>query len=301
MSDIGNVCLLGLGEVGSLLADDLANDASLVAWDRQFGDPASVPSQHAGKRSRLRRAASAETAVSGCQLVISAVTAAQDLDAARSILPGLEPGAWFLDLNSVSPATRRAVANVTQDAGARYVEGAIMSPIRPKGIASPVLAGGPHASAFVPLARMLGFTGMTFCAEDLGRASAIKLCRSVVVKGTESLLAESLLAARHYGVDEEVIAALDGFFSHDDLARHAIYMISRSLEHGVRRAEEMREAASTVAEAGLEYAMSEASARSQEQVAQLGQALEQQELGAMLDAMLAIRRSRDATMEKQIR
>lgn len=289
MSGIRNICLLGLGEVGSLLADNLAGrDISLVAWDRQFDDSTSLPSKNAGRSNNLRQARSAESAAAGCEVIISAVTAAQDLNAARSVLPGLQQRAWFLDLNSVAPATRQAVSDVVQDAGGRYVEGAIMSPINPEGIASPVLAGGANARAFVPIAQRLGFTGMTFCSDRIGSASATKMCRSIVVKGMESLLVESLLAARYHGVDTAVIASLGNLFPSNEWAQHARYMISRSLAHGVRRAEEMDEVARMIADAGMDGSMSIACARSQEQAARLAQAVNEQELGPMLDTMLAI-------------
>lgn len=289
MNGIRTICLLGLGEVGSLLADNLGRrEVSLVCWDRQFDDAGSVPSRNAITRKQLRQAPSAEEAAPGCELVISAVTAAQNLDAARSIVSGLDRGAWFLDLNSVSPSARQSAAEIVQQAGGRYVEAAVMSPIHPDGIASPILAGGPHARTFIPVAHGLGFSRMTFCADRIGLASATKMCRSVVVKGMESLLVESLLAARHHGVDGAVIASLRDLFPHPDWAQHARYMISRSLRHGLRRSEEMCEAAETVAEAGIDGWMSEASARSQERAAQLARASDQHELGPMLDAMLAI-------------
>ena len=129
---------------------------------------------------------------------------------------------------------------------------------------------------------------MTFCSDRTGLASATKMCRSVVVKGMESLLIEALLAARRYGVDEAVMASLDNLFKHGQWAEQWRYMISRSLMHGVRRSEEMREVARTIGEAGIDGWMSEACARSQERAAQLAPAADTQEFGAMLDAMLAI-------------
>jgi len=299
VSGIRSICLIGLGEVGSRLADDLVErNVSLVVWDYQFGDASSVPSRNAVSRKQLRKAASAKTAAAGYELVISAVTAAQNLDAARSVLSGVERDAWFLDLNSVSPATRQSVADIVQHAGGRYVEAAIMSPIHSEGIASPMLAGGPYARAFVPIAQGLGFSQMKVCSDRIGLASATKMCRSVVVKGMESLLVESLLAARYHGVDEAVFASLGNLFPHPEWAQYARYMISRSLTHGVRRAEEMREVARTVAEAGIDGWMSEACARSQEQAAQLARAADQQELGPMLDTMLEMVRGNAALEER---
>lgn len=299
MSSIRNICLLGLGEVGSVLAGDLLSAAALrlAAWDRQFADPGSAPSRFAASCPDLCSAKAGDTAAENAELVISAVTAAEDLEAARSVLPGLQPGAWFLDLNSVSPASRQAVAECVEAAGGRYVEGAIMSPISPRRIASPILVGGPHARELVPLARNLGFTGLEFCADSIGRAAATKLCRSVVVKGMESLLVEALAAARHYGVEDAVIASLANVLPHPDWPEQARYMMSRSLRHGTRRAAEMCEAAATVAGAGIEPWMSEACARRQAWGAEIT-GKPAPGLAAMLDELLAMNDANDTNDAK---
>jgi len=287
MSEIHNICLLGLGEVGSRLASHFDNRRGLQlrTWDCLFTDPGSKPSAQLQRFSHLTAAADAATAANDCALVISAVTAAQDLAAARSVTPGMKAGAWFLDLNSVSPGTKRRVADEVEGAGGRYVEAAILSPIEPLGMAAPILLGGPHAKAFLPVAAQLGFSAAQFCSRQIGRAAATKMCRSIVIKGVEALLAEALLTARNYGVENQVMASLNNLLPRPDWPQHARYMISRSLLHGSRRAEEMREAAQTVREAGIEPWMSAACANRQDWAAQFAAALEHEDLSAMLDTI----------------
>ena len=160
-----------------------------------------------------------------------------------------------------------------------------MTPIAPKRIASPMLLGGPHAAEFVERARVLGFAGQAF-AQEIGRASATKMCRSVMIKGVESLLCESLVAARHYGVEKVVLDSLSDLLPVGDWEKLASYMVSRALEHGIRRAEEMREAAKTVFEAGLVPIMASATAEREQWAAAYREALGQRnDLAAMLDAM----------------
>lgn len=283
---VARIGLLGFGEVGQRLARDLhgQTDAPLCAWDLKFDDPGSGPSM---ALEELDFVEAGDTAgdVADCDMVISAVTAAEAVAAARSVRTGLRRGARFVDLNSVSPATRRDAAAVIGEAGGRYVEAVVMSAIEPRGIASPVLLGGPHAeSALQPLAR-LGFSGARFCSAELGRASATKMCRSVLVKGTEALLAEALLAARHYGVEDAVLESLQDLFPAPDWRERARYMISRSLQHGTRRAEEMREAARTVRDAGINPWMAEACTERQDWAAGFGNALGQEGLAGMLDVI----------------
>jgi 3-hydroxyisobutyrate dehydrogenase-like beta-hydroxyacid dehydrogenase len=185
----------------------------------------------------------------------------------------------------VSPGGKVEVSQIVEAANARYVESAIMSPINPKRAASPMLLGGPHAAEFLPIARQLGFTAATVFSEQIGGASAAKMCRSVIIKGMEALLGESLLAARRYGVEGAVLQSLGSVLNADDWRAQARYMISRSLVHGRRRAEEMREVARTVGEAGFEPRMSSACAVWQDWASAHRAAAAHEDLNDMLDAI----------------
>jgi 3-hydroxyisobutyrate dehydrogenase-like beta-hydroxyacid dehydrogenase len=288
MTDAPIVALIGFGEVGQTLARDLvqAGVTELRAWDVRFADRASIPSLALPNHPIVRAAASATEAVRGATLVISAVTAAQDVEAAEAAAPGMNGGGLFVDLNSASPGMKIRSAALIEAAGGRYVEAAVMSPIGPKRIASPMLLGGVHMQAFLDLAMPLGFTGAKAFSQDLGKASAAKMCRSVMVKGIEALLTESLLSARRYDVLDTVVGSLTDLFPLPNWPELSRYMISRSVEHGTRRAEEMREAARTVAEAGITPLMSTAIAERQDWAADFKPALEQDQLIAMLDAIL---------------
>ena len=288
MSQVTQVCLLGFGEVGQTLAEDLAATINLAlrSYDRKFSDPDSVPSRALRTHPCVEACNSAESAARGCQLIVSAVTAAEDLSATESVVAGMDQGCVYLDLNSVSPATTNAAAALVNGAGARYVEAAIMSPIGPRRIESPILLGGPHAEAFVTIAESLGFTGARFYSAELGRVSAAKMCRSVIIKGVEALITEALVPARRFGVESEVLLSLQDLLPGVDWTAHAHYLIGRSLQHGSRRAEEMREVAETVREAGLEPLMSEACAARQTWAPQFANALTAATLDDMLDVIL---------------
>ena len=280
------IALIGFGEVGRTLgADLLVRGAKVSVYDILFARADSAPSL-ALKEIPARNAASPVVAVKDAELVISAVTAASDVDAARSVVSGLERGAFYLDVNSVSPGMKRACADIVEGAGGRYVEAAVMTPIAPKRIASPMLLGGPHAAEFVKRAAPLGFDVKEF-SNLIGQASAVKMCRSVIIKGTEALLTESMLAARRYGVEKPVLDSLSDLLPVGDWEKIARYFISRSLEHGVRRAEEMRESATTVAEAGVEPLMARATAEREDWAAGFKHASAEKDLAGMLDAILS--------------
>ncbi|HVN44469.1 MAG TPA: DUF1932 domain-containing protein [Steroidobacteraceae bacterium] len=284
--DIG---LIGLGEVGQVLAHDLHRTAraKVCAWDRLFPVEESEPRRAAAELPFLAAAGSMAEAVRGRTLVISAVTAGECRAAALEAASALTPGTYYLDLNSVSPGTRTEAARTIEAVGGRYIEAAVMSPIAPQRIASPVWLGGPHAQGFLPLAKSLGFHGAAVYSGTVGAASAVKMCRSVIVKGMEALLAESLLTARRHGVEDAVLTSLKDLFPVADWRKLARYMISRSLQHGRRRAEEMEEAARTVAEAGLEPWMSRGCIARQRWAAAHAGALRHEALTDMLDDLLA--------------
>ena len=100
------------------------------------------------------------------------------------------------------------------------------------------------------LLRELGFVAETV-SSDLGVASAIKLCRSVIIKGLESLVVESFTAARSLGVERQVLASLQETYPQFDWEKQGDYLFSRVIQHGKRRAEEMRASAQMIDATGV--------------------------------------------------
>ncbi|TNE67787.1 MAG: NAD(P)-dependent oxidoreductase [Alphaproteobacteria bacterium] len=287
--DLRQICLVGYGEVGQMLHEDLPQTCDFVAWDTRFPVGGSGPARVATARG-LTLTAGAAAAVRSADLVISAVTAEEALEAVQAVLPGLKPGAWYLDLNSCAPATKIAAAELVLAAGGHYVEGAVMAPVGPRRLGTAMLLGGPDAAAFLPVAKALGFTGAEVFSDHYGKASAAKMCRSIMVKGLEALVLEALLSARHYGVEDKVLSSLDNLLADRDWPNLSQYMISRALQHGRRRAEEMREVAKTVADAGVRPRMSGATAESQDAAAAFAAALDADGLDDMLDRILLMAR-----------
>jgi 3-hydroxyisobutyrate dehydrogenase-like beta-hydroxyacid dehydrogenase len=261
------IALIGYGEVGRILAEDLRAHA-LVACDLK----AALPDygEHAA-RTGIELLTGHAQAVQGADLVISAVTASQAVAVAEACAPGLARDAFFLDFNSASPGAKCRAADIVNAAGARYVEGAVMTSVPPYRLRVPLLLGGPDAAALEPRLRALGFAPR-IASERLGVASATKMCRSVMIKGLEAMVIESFTVARHYGVEDAVIASLQETFPGIDWDKQAAYFFQRVIEHGQRRSEEVREVAVTVREAGLEPWSAAGTAERQAWVAALAQA-----------------------------
>jgi 3-hydroxyisobutyrate dehydrogenase-like beta-hydroxyacid dehydrogenase len=247
-----NVALIGYGEVGRILAEDLrAAGHAVRAFDLKL-DRAEGESMHAHARAYgVTLAVSHVAAVQGADLVVSAVTANQTVAAATTCANALEPNSFFLDFNSASPGAKTVAATHVALGRGRYVEGAVMTAVPPYRIKVPLLLGGPHAESALPVLTELGFAAKV-ASGRLGVASATKMCRSVIIKGLEAMVIESFTAARHHGVEDEVIGSLCETFPGIDWERQAAYFFRRVIEHGRRRGEEMREAAVTVEEAGMQ-------------------------------------------------
>ncbi len=267
-----NVALIGYGEVGRILAEDLrTRGVAVSAYDLKLDSGQGQPlREHAAAQGVVLGAAHAQ-AVHGADLVVSAVTASQAVAVAEACAPALKPGCFFLDFNSASPGAKCRAAGIVAGAGARYVEGAVMTSIPPYRIKVPLLLGGPHALALQPLLAELGFAPKV-ASDKLGVASATKMCRSVMIKGLEAMVIESFATARAYGVEDAVLASLKETFPGIDWEKQASYFFQRVIEHGRRRSEEVREVAETVREIGLVPWSAEGTAERQAWVADLADA-----------------------------
>ena len=110
-------------------------------------------------------------------------------------------------------------------------------------------------------------------AAAIGSAAAVKMCRSIVVKGLEALMVECVLAATQFDADELVFASLNESFPGIDWKKLADYMTGRVVVHGERRAREMEEVAETLRAIGIDPIMAEATARRQDWVGEAESAL----------------------------
>jgi 3-hydroxyisobutyrate dehydrogenase-like beta-hydroxyacid dehydrogenase len=261
MTKVGTVALIGFGEAGMAFASAWRADA--VAYDIKTDDPALAAAKRADyARCGVTGAASLAEALAGAGLILSLVTADQALAAAEAAARSIAPGALYCDFNSVAPQTKQEAARLIEAAGAAYADVAVMAPVHPARLAVPLLVSGADACAALAA---LGFRPRRI-EGPVGRASTIKMLRSVMVKGIEALTAECFLAARKAGVAEEVAASLDASWPGADWAARADYNLGRMRAHGLRRAAEMEEVAATLEGLGQSGAMARAAAEVQRRI-----------------------------------
>jgi 3-hydroxyisobutyrate dehydrogenase-like beta-hydroxyacid dehydrogenase len=260
------LAFIGFGEVGQTFASGFSGSdgVQVAAYDLLFDDA----NKRGGMIARaealgVRVAADAADAAREARVVISAVTAAAAGEVARAAAGYLRPGQLFFDVNSASPNTKRTAAGHVAACGADYVEGAVMAAVSGPGLKVQILAGGKAAPAAAEILNPLGMN-LTPVATEIGRASATKLSRSIVIKGLEAILVQCAAAARAWDVEADVIASLGRTYPGIDWQQQAEYAAERVGRHGVRRAQEMREAAEMVADLGLDPVLARAIADVQE-------------------------------------
>lgn len=257
--------VIGFGEAGSILGADLVVAGhDVVTYDILLDSRSGrAPLLERARASHVRTAATLADAVSGAEIIISAVTAASSADVAAQAARALGAGQVLLDINSVSPATKCSSARIVEASGADFVEAAVMAAVPPQRLRVPMLLGGRQAASLAQALRAAGMNA-TAIAERIGVASAVKMCRSIVIKGLEALTLECMLAARRLGAEPEVLDSLNQTFPHMGWnATLPDYLVSRIAEHGRRRAAEMREVARTLQDVGVEPTMALAAAARQ--------------------------------------
>jgi 3-hydroxyisobutyrate dehydrogenase-like beta-hydroxyacid dehydrogenase len=264
------ISFIGFGEAGQAIASGLRESGieQIAAWDILFPDAAGAKLKAAGEQYGVRLATSAADAARDSDMIIAAVTAASSLEAARSVAPHLTGNPYYLDINSVSPGRKKAASDLLAGK-ARYVDVAVIAPIHPARHKTPLLLAGPHAEAAAPLLQEIDMT-LRIVSPETGKAAAVKMIRSVMIKGIEALTLECFLAASRADLLEEVTASLKNNYPSLDWTEIASYNIERMANHGERRAAEMEESAITLRELDIDPLMVDGTIGRQREMGVLG-------------------------------
>jgi 3-hydroxyisobutyrate dehydrogenase-like beta-hydroxyacid dehydrogenase len=255
--------LIGFGEAGRTFAGASGWQSQVCVFDIKGVDPLTRAAMlSACHQAEVNCCENLSDALNQTSSVLSLVTADQCLAVAQNAAQHIAFGACYFDMNSVAPDTKREAAKVIAAAGGRYFDVAIMAPVDPAQMAVPLLISGPQADKGASVLRQLGFGNVRMVGSDIGRASSIKMIRSIMVKGQEALTAEMLLAADKAGVTDEVLASLG-----DGWVAKASYNLERMMTHGLRRAAEMEEVAKTLTALGVEPAMTSGTIMRQREMA----------------------------------
>ena len=260
---INRVGMIGFGEAGRAIAQSLtAQDPSVVI---HAFDKAPTAAMAGGAATLVQ---SPFELAQNSDLIFSVVTADEAVSAAKAIAPFLTKSHYLLDGNSVSPGTKRQAAELITSHDACYCDMAIMAPIHPRGHKTPILLSGSGRDVLEPLCEKWDFS-YAWEGEAVGQASIVKMLRSILIKGMECLITESVTASQALGLDERILQSAGKTLGIADMPALADYVMERAATHGRRRAAEMREVAKTLDELGLSNDMSSAIAIMQDRIADM--------------------------------
>lgn len=270
--DPTTIALLGLGEGGTALARGFAEDSgwrqpgsnrSLIAVDIALGE--GIRGEAMAERAAamgVQIAKGYTPALSEAAFVTSTVTGDDALDAARSALEYLAPGTVYLDFNTITRKTAQEIAGLMAEKSVRYVDVAVFGSFHAVGYRTPLLISGESTDRIVPWMRQLGFV-VQVLNDRAGDASAVKMLRSIMVKGMEALAIECLVAAREQDLLEEVLNCF-GDIDQATFRGMLDILVTTHVPHAKRRMEEVQKVNKNLIETGIEPLMSAATLRNHE-------------------------------------
>jgi len=253
--------LVGFGEAGRSFAGHFSrrDDVVVKAFDTLFQqEPWAETLEQELKQTCTQACLRMEELVADSDLVFSLVTPSASKRVAEQAAQ-----AWpservlFIDLNTSPPTVKAECARLFETASC-YVDGAILDSFRSRGPLVPIVLAGPHAERAAHTMCGLGLN-VRFIGPRLGAASAIKMCRSVFMKGVECLFVESLLAAQEYGSTREVLASIEESITSGPFGDWVKMLVTTHAVHAGRRGDEMEKIVGALQALDIEPVMSKAS------------------------------------------
>ena len=288
--------ILGFGEAGLRFAQDLSQGGltDIVAYSRTGAkEPAAGPLHAQAAAAGAKLVKTVRALCKGTDVVIALTPGKSAVAAARKTLKYLSPGQIYVDMSSAAVKTMEDIARLLEGR-ARFVDAAIMSPVPLNGIKAGVAASGADAEAFRALMEPYGMN-VNVVGSKPGGASAMKLLRSVCMKGLSGVLIESLEAAQRYGVLEAVAADIAGSFEERTFAEYMKRYVCGTVVHAERRVHEMADALALLNSLGSSTRMTKATRANLVDLAKLGlrekfNAREPATIAAAIEAIVELRR-----------
>ena len=243
-----SVAILGIGEAGGTLARDLlAKGIRVCGWDPE---PRNLP-------DGLNFASSNPAAVSGADVVLSVNWASVAIEVATEVAPVLQLNQLYADLNTAAPQLKRELVPIIEKSGALFIDGALMSPVLPKGLGTPLYASGSGAKLFAEMMAPLGMP-ITFLDYEAGNAATHKLVRSIVYKGVAAVVMECLEAAKALNMTKYARSQIMTILQDEAMMDR---FVSGSIKHAKRRVEEMESVVEMLNSIGVSAFTSQASVK----------------------------------------
>lgn len=251
---------IGFGEAAFHIAKGLAGAGlgRIRAFDVMAKDPKAGPLvRDRASLASVELVESLADLLASCDTVLCATSAKYALAIGREAAPFLREGTLYADLNSASPGTKKRIGEVVDAAGGRFVDAAVMELVPPHGHKVPLAVSGSGAKEFMERLSPYGMK-ISYIGEAAGSSSALKMMRSIFMKGLTALLLETLVAGRKAGVDSQIMDSISGTLDSRPIAETAKLLVTRTAIAAERRVAEMGEVMDTLEEMGLDSSASRA-------------------------------------------
>lgn len=223
------IAILGLGEAGSHFANDLAKMGVEVTGF----DPNPVRQLHPSITVKESNGEAARNA----DIIFSANLSSVSVEIADELARVLQPHQFFCEMNTSGPEKKQKIAEVLAPSGVKMIDLAIMAPVPPKGILTPLLASGQYAAAFLKKVEPLNLDISMVANGQIGDAATRKLLRSIVYKGIAAVVCEAMEAGQAFGIENYIRGQISSLIGgNDDLIDR---FVEGSKTHAVRRMHEM--------------------------------------------------------------
>lgn len=251
------VVFIGFGEAAFNIAAGLRSEglSAMGAFDINAHNP---------KVAEVIRSRARETGVtlfddarSACEqgdFIFSLTSAEVALRVAEDVFPHLRDGQVYVDMNSAAPAIKEAIDRIARKPGVLFCDAGVMGTVPGNRHRVPMFVAGDGAARFVEAFTCHGMK-LTALNAPAGGASAIKMLKSIVMKGLPQLMFESFVGAHKYGVLDILVASLSASLDGKSIEELADTFIARTLIHAARRSAEMKDVRSTLETLGADSSM----------------------------------------------
>jgi 3-hydroxyisobutyrate dehydrogenase-like beta-hydroxyacid dehydrogenase len=244
--------LLHPGEMGAAVGGCLVSVGHEVLWDPTGRSRASTGRALAGELTGV----TFDPLIRRCSVILSICPPHAALDVAGQVAAAGYVGI-YVDANAISAGTAEQVSGMVTEAGASYVDGAIIGLPPQNAGHTRLYLSGPRANEVRVL---FGRSALDARIADgpLYAASAVKMAYAAWTKGSSALLLAARALARAGGVERTLLA--EWALSQPDLAARSEGAAASAAAKGWRWIAEMEEIAAAMTEAGLPSGFHEAAA-----------------------------------------
>lgn len=232
---------IGFGEAAFELASGLKQHGlkSITAYDPLWNMEAySDLVLNRAEKANVELVESPEKVLQVADAVIVAVPADKALDVSNQLKPYLQKGCVYIDVSASSPDIKRKAAANVNEHGGKFVDAAMMGPLPVYKHKVPILASGDGTDTFIEL--MTGFEMNISKVSDVpGEATAVKLIRSIHMKGIAALYLELLEAAHEFNVEKLVIDSISETMNRHTFEETMNRLVTGTSIHALRRSIEL--------------------------------------------------------------